>query len=105
MLLEWVLEALVKNAVDALAGRGGRIDARPREPLPEGGARIRVADDGPGMPRELRARIFDAGLHARRSAAGGSASRSRAASCEENHGGTLALAPTDRGATFDVILP
>jgi len=26
VLLEWALEAVIKNAIDALSGRGGRID-------------------------------------------------------------------------------
>jgi signal transduction histidine kinase len=53
VLLEWALESLIRNAVDALGGRGGKIEVSV-EPIPEGGARVRVADDGPGIPRELR---------------------------------------------------
>src|SRR6267378_5554983 len=48
VLLEWALEALVKNAVDALSGRGGRVevlvDAAGRT------GRLMVRDDGPGIP-------------------------------------------------------
>ena len=58
MLLEWALEVLVKNAIDALAGRGGVITLA-AEPRGEGGACLRVADDGPGIPRDLRGRIFE----------------------------------------------
>ena len=60
VLLEWALEALIKNAVDALAGRGGRIYITAAR-VPEG-VRIRVADDGPGVPRDIRTRVFDAGF-------------------------------------------
>jgi len=60
VLLEWALEVLMKNSVDALAGRGGRIYVTSAR-VPEG-VRIRVADDGPGIPREIRARVFEAGF-------------------------------------------
>jgi signal transduction histidine kinase len=102
VLLEWVVEALTKNAVDALAGRGGRIELS-TEPLPDGGARVRVADDGPGVPRDLRRRIFDAGYSTKERGWGIGLSLARRI-VEENHGGRLVLAPTDRGAAFDVIL-
>ena len=102
VLLEWVIEALTKNAVDALAGRGGRIELS-AEPAAEGGARVRVADDGPGVPRELRRRIFEPGYSTKERGWGIGLSLARRI-VEENHGGRLALAPTDRGAAFDVIL-
>ncbi|HEY8309626.1 MAG TPA: HAMP domain-containing sensor histidine kinase, partial [Gemmatimonadaceae bacterium] len=61
VLLEWAIESLAKNAIDALAGRGGRVTLSVQE-LPEGRVRVRVKDNGPGVPRELRKRIFDAGF-------------------------------------------
>lgn len=102
VLLEWVLEVLIKNAIDALGGRSGAIEVS-AEPLPEGGARIRVIDDGPGVPRALRRRIFDAGFTTKERGWGIGLSLARRI-VEENHGGKLVLADTDRGAAFDVIL-
>lgn len=101
VLLEWALEALMKNAVDALAGRGGRIYITSAR-VPEG-VRIRVADDGPGIPRELRTRVFEAGFSTKDHGWGVGLSLARRI-IEENHGGRLLLVPSPRGATFDVIL-
>ena len=101
VLLEWALEALMKNAVDALAGRGGRIYIASSR-VPEG-VRIRVADDGPGIPRELRTRVFEAGFSTKDHGWGVGLALTRRI-VEENHGGQLLLVPSTRGATFDVIL-
>jgi signal transduction histidine kinase len=103
VLLEWALEVLVKNSIDALAGRGGtiRLGASTR---PQGGACLRVADDGPGIPRDLRGRIFEPGFSTKTSGWGIGLSLARRI-VEENHGGTLQLAAADRGATFEIILP
>ena len=103
VLLEWVLEVLVKNAIDALGGRDGHsARCRPRR-CAEGGARIRVADDGPGVPRALRKRIFDAGFTTKERGWGiglvAGATHRRGESRRE-----IVLADTDRGAVFDVIL-
>lgn len=102
VLLEWALEALVKNSVDALSGRGGtiRIDA---SRAGDGAVRLRVEDDGPGIPRELRRRIFEPGVTTKAHGWGIGLSLARRI-VEDNHGGRLALVPADRGATFDVIL-
>lgn len=102
VLLEWAIEALAKNAIDALAGRGGHVDLS-AVALPERRVRVRVADDGPGIPRELRARIFHAGFTTKSTGWGVGLSLARRI-VEENHGGRLTLAPSDRGAVFDVIL-
>jgi signal transduction histidine kinase len=103
VLLEWALEVLVKNAIDALAGRGGVITLA-AEPRAEGGACLRVADDGPGIPRELRGRIFEPGFSTKTSGWGIGLSLARRI-VEENHSGTLQLAAVDRGAAFEIILP
>ncbi|WP_310570328.1 HAMP domain-containing sensor histidine kinase [Gemmatimonas sp.] len=102
VLLEWVLEVLIKNAMDALAGRDGEVVVS-AIPLPEGGVRIRVQDNGPGIPRKLRKRIFDAGFTTKDRGWGIGLSLARRI-VQENHEGKLMLADTDRGAAFDVIL-
>lgn len=102
VLLEWVLEVLIKNAIDALAGRDGSVIVS-ADALPEGGVRIRVADDGPGIPRTVRARIFDPGFTTKQTGWGIGLSLARRI-VQENHGGKLVLADTARGAAFDVIL-
>src|SRR5690606_5803431 len=61
VLLEWALENVVRNALDALAGRTGSIRV-----AAAGAGRDRVifsvSDDGPGIPPELRERIFEPGF-------------------------------------------
>ena len=52
---------LVQNALDALdaaGGSGGRVRLSAR-PLPDGGARITVADDGPGVDPALLPHLFE----------------------------------------------
>jgi signal transduction histidine kinase len=101
VLLEWALEVLVKNALDALAGRGGRVLVMTTRA--SDGARVRVSDDGPGVPRELRERIFEPGFSTKSKGWGiGLALAKRIA--EESHDGRLELVSTDRGAAFEIIL-
>jgi len=102
VLLEWAIEVLAKNAIDALAGRGGRIWISTAR-LADGAVRIRVADDGPGIPASLRARVFEPGFSTKQSGWGIGLSLARRI-VEENHRGKLVLAAADPGATFDVIL-
>jgi signal transduction histidine kinase len=65
--------------------------------------RMRVADDGPGIPRELRTRVFEPGFSTKESGWGIGLSLARRI-VEEGHGGRLELAPSSDGATFDIIL-
>ena len=103
VLIEWALESLIKNAVDALAGRGGtvRVDATP---APESGVSIRVADDGPGVPSDLKRRIFSPGFTTKDGGWGIGLSLARRI-VEQTHGGELNLVETSEpGATFEIIL-
>ncbi len=102
VLLEWAIESLTKNAIDALAGRGGQVDMS-AEALPEGRVRVRVKDNGPGVPRELGARIFEPGFSTKEHGWGIGLPLARRI-VRDNHGGELLLTPSERGATFDIIL-
>jgi signal transduction histidine kinase len=102
VLLEWALESLTKNAIDALAGRDGRV-AISAESLPEGRVRVRVSDDGPGIPREIRNQIFDPGFSTKEKGWGIGLSLARRI-VRDSHGGELSLVPSERGATFDMVL-
>lgn len=102
VLIEWVLEALIKNAIDALAGNGGRVRIGVKR-TPEK-IQLMVADDGPGVPREIRKRIFEAGFSTKEHGWGLGLALTRRI-VEESHGGSLVLLPTERGAVFQIILP
>ena len=102
VLLEWALESLTKNAIDALAGRDGRVEIS-AEALPEGRVRVRVSDDGPGVPREIRNQIFDPGFSTKEKGWGIGLSLARRI-IRDSHGGELLLVPSERGATFDIVL-
>jgi signal transduction histidine kinase len=102
VLLEWALESLTKNAIDALAGRDGRVEISAQS-LPEGRVRVRVSDDGPGVPREIRHQIFDPGFSTKEKGWGIGLSLARRI-VRDSHGGDLLLVPSERGATFDMVL-
>jgi signal transduction histidine kinase len=102
VLLEWAIESLAKNAIDALAGRDGEVTMS-ASALPEGQVRVRVSDNGPGVPRELGKRIFEPGFSTKEHGWGICLPLARRI-IRDNHGGELMLAPSERGATFDIIL-
>ncbi len=100
VLLEWAVESLVRNAVDALAGRGGRIDLRVAKDS-DGRVRLAVADDGPGIPLALRRRVFEAGFTTKPSGWGIGLPLARRIA-EENHAASLALIPSTVGTVFEI---
>jgi signal transduction histidine kinase len=102
LLLEWALEALVRNAVDALKGRDGRIEiAVANEP---DAVCVTVTDDGPGVPRAVRHKLFTAGATTKERGWGLGLALARRV-VEEGHGGRLTLEPSAVGARFALRLP
>jgi signal transduction histidine kinase len=102
VLLEWALESLVKNAIDALQGRPGAIILRIGAEGATGA--IRVIDDGPGIPKELRRTLFEPGTTTKRGGWGIGLALSRRV-VEDAHGGALMLEPTEKGTCFVMRLP
>jgi signal transduction histidine kinase len=102
VLLEWTLESLVKNAIDALQGRAGTIILRVG--AEQGRGQIRVIDDGPGVPREIRRTLFEPGITTKRGGWGIGLALSRRV-IEDAHHGQLVLEPTEKGTSFVIRLP
>ncbi len=102
ILLEWALESLVKNAIDALSGREGTITLRVDQEAEA--AAIRVMDDGPGIPGDLRRRIFEPGITTKSSGWGIGLALARRV-VEDSHGGELLLESSEPGATFLIRIP
>lgn len=102
------LQRLVRNLVDN-AVRHAATTVTVRLSGNGAGARLEVADDGPGVPAADRDRIFDRfyrGDSARSRQDGGSGlGLAIARTVAERHGGTLQLAAGSPGATFVLSLP
>ena len=102
-LLEWAFENLIKNALDALAGREGRVVIEYDGERSDKAA-FRVFDTGPGVPAGYRKQIFDIGFSTKESGWGVGLSLTRRI-IQEVHGGTIMLEHSDSGASFRVELP
>jgi signal transduction histidine kinase len=102
-LLEWAFENLVKNSLDALAGRRGEIAISFVE---AGGERVvyRVSDTGPGVDPGVRKRLFEIGVTTKERGWGVGLSLTRRI-LEDMHDGAIELEPSTGGTTFRVELP
>lgn len=102
LLLEWALEALVKNAVDALKGRSGQIRLSVSDE-PESVV-LTVEDDGPGVPLPLASDLFEPGVTTKTGGWGLGLALTRRI-VEEGFRGTIQLEPSTSGARFAVRIP
>jgi signal transduction histidine kinase len=104
VLLAWALENVVKNALDALAGRGGTIEigARAGEP---GWVILRIRDSGPGVHPDVRDRIFDPGVTTKSEGWGVGLALSRRIVEGVHKGRIVLLDGRPGGATFQIRLP
>jgi signal transduction histidine kinase len=101
-LVEWAVEVLVRNALDALSGRGGQIDLHV-----ESGPRyaiVRVVDDGPGIPAEIEDSLFEPGVTTKSGGWGIGLALARRIAVDV-HGGKLDLDATSSDTTFVLRLP
>lgn len=102
-LLEWAFENLIKNSLDALAGRDGVIG------VSYGGTRgnravFRAYDTGPGVPMRVRKNLFEIGVTTKERGWGVGLSLTRRI-IQEMHGGGIQLENTGAGASFRIELP
>jgi signal transduction histidine kinase len=104
VLLAWALENVVKNALDALAGRGGVIWIRAFHQEPDW-VTLQIQDTGPGVAPEIRERLFEPGVTTKSGGWGVGLSLSRRI-VERIHKGTIELVRSGPGGSlFQVRLP
>jgi signal transduction histidine kinase len=101
--LNQVWTNLLDNAIDALGERGTiTITTRPEA----GGARVDVADDGPGIPAEIRERVFDSFFTTKEVGQGIGLGLSTAHRIVvDRHSGTIGVDSEPGETTFRVWLP
>ena len=101
-LMEWVIENLIKNAVDAMSGVGS-ITIRLNETADE--VKIDVTDTGKGMDKHTQRRVFQAGFSTKQRGWGLGLPLSKRI-IEEYHGGKLFVKQSKVGAgtTFRIVL-
>jgi signal transduction histidine kinase len=99
--LEQIFGNLLRNALEAVSGRNGRI--RVSTAQFEGGVEAIVEDDGPGVPPDLRARLFSPFSTGRESGTGLGLYISR--SLAEEAGGALDLLAEGPGGRFRLRVP
>jgi signal transduction histidine kinase len=93
---------LVVNAIDALGGSG---TITLRTCVRDGRVCLTVADDGPGMPPEVQARVFEP-FFTTKGAEGTGLGLANVFATMQRHGGTVSLeTEPGKGATFTLAFP
>lgn len=104
ILFEWVIENLLKNALDALSGQPGEIIVRAEQK----GSRvvIEVEDTGKGIPKKNIHEVFKPGFTTKRRGWGLGLSLSRRI-VENYHLGKIAIRKSEigKGTTFRIVIP
>lgn len=104
IMLEEAIENLLDNACRYGCPEGGAIDLELA--FNEDELRLSVADTGPGIPQDLRERVFDRFFRVNDDATGGCGlGLAIVQSVAESHGGHVRLADTDRGMAVVLSLP
>src|SRR5256885_10426655 len=106
VLIEWALEVVVKNAVDALSGRGGRIEVEVEVESSDSVGRGSVRDDGPGVAPDVQGQLFEPGVSNKTGGWGMGLALARRI-VEQQHGGRVTFRPgaEGRGSVFVLEFP
>jgi C4-dicarboxylate-specific signal transduction histidine kinase len=102
-LAQIVLNLLI-NAGQAIQGGGGTAIWVDTE-LAGAWALVRVRDDGPGVSRDLRERIFEPYVTTKATRGGTGLGLAICRELATRDGGSIRLLESDSGATFEVLLP
>ena len=103
--IQQVVLNLVLNAEHATRATGQPGALHIRTGSREGSVFLEIADDGPGVPREVAARIFEPFFTTKFIGEGTGLGLSVSRGIAEAHSGALALVPTEHGARFALTLP
>lgn len=105
-LLSWVIENLIKNAIDAIDKEKGIIEVKTKDSNNSKYVEIRIHDNGRGIPKEEIRKIFEAGHTSKQFGWGLGLAITRRI-IEEYHNGRILLENTEVavGSTFLIYIP
>lgn len=102
---EQVAMNIITNAIDAVPRLVGVVNIRLTHDLEQDAAVLTVGDNGPGIPREIRERIFD-GFYSTKGHGGTGLGLAVAKKVIEEHGGDITVTSVEKeGTLIRVILP
>jgi len=102
--LNQVWTNLVDNAIDAMDG-GGTITLRAERDPAGDGVRVSVCDSGPGIPPEVRARLFEPFYTTKPPGKGTGLGLHISHNVVARHGGRIEVETSAEGTCFIVVLP
>jgi len=100
---------LVRNAVEAIGPKGGRVTLRvargaPAGPSKKGDLVIEVSDTGPGIPKQIEGRLFESFVTAGKKGGTG-LGLAIVKKIVSEHGGSVGVASAPSGSAFTLVLP
>ena len=103
-LIKWTLENMIKNAIDAMIGKGGKIILTSM--VRDANVMIRISDEGKGITRNMFHRVFLAGVTSKERGWGLGLSLAKRI-IEEYHHGKIKVVQSElkKGTTFEILLP
>jgi signal transduction histidine kinase/putative methionine-R-sulfoxide reductase with GAF domain len=99
-----VVHNLVRNAVEAMGPKGGKITLRVERATDGKSLVIEVSDTGPGIPKEIESRLFQSFVTAGKKGGTG-LGLAIVKKIIGEHGGTVDVESSSRGTTFTLTLP
>ena len=104
-LLQWVFENLIRNSLDAIDKENGIIEIDPRLHPKEHRIVILYKDNGQGIPRQNRNKIFRPGMTTKKHGWGLGLTLVKRIVEAYHHGRIRLIETSSQGTTFEIVLP
>ena len=99
-----VVHNLARNAVEAMGRRGGKFVIKVTRDRGDGSLLLSFSDTGPGIPKEIEHRLFQSFVTSGKKGGTG-LGLAIVKKIAEEHGGSIAVQSSSRGATFKLRIP
>ncbi len=99
-----VVHNLARNAAEAMGKKGGKLIIKVTRDKQDGALLVTFSDTGPGIPKEIEHRLFQSFV-TKGKKGGTGLGLAIVKKIAEEHGGTIAVQSSSRGATFKLRLP
>ena len=99
-----VIHNLARNAADAMGQKGGKFVIKVTRDKADGSLVLSFQDTGPGIPKEIEHRLFQSFVTSGKKGGTG-LGLAIVKKIAEEHGGTISVQSSSRGATFKLRIP